>query len=145
MRSEISDLSHEKGTPGEKYYENPLCISASDFGLHNAIMTERGIVFFDFEFAGWDDPAKAIVDFLLQPQQGNLNMPHFSQATPSGDRLSRARIGPEPDLHMHSQIRAHSRQTESHTATFDSLIIFCFSRTGSHYCLCGRPMFNNVC
>jgi len=44
------------------------CVSPSDFGFHNAIRTNQGIRFFDFEFAGWDDPSKAVVDFLLQPR-----------------------------------------------------------------------------
>lgn len=44
------------------------CISPSDFGFHNAIRTKNGLKFFDFEFAGWDDPAKVIADFDLQPR-----------------------------------------------------------------------------
>lgn len=44
------------------------CVSPSDFGFHNAIQTSTGVCFFDFEFAGWDDPAKTSVDFLLQPR-----------------------------------------------------------------------------
>ena len=44
------------------------CVSPSDFGFHNAIRTTTGVKFFDFEFAGWDDPAKAAVDFVLQPR-----------------------------------------------------------------------------
>jgi hypothetical protein len=44
------------------------CVSPSDFGFHNAIRTAAGIRFIDFEFAGWDDPAKALVDFIFQPR-----------------------------------------------------------------------------
>lgn len=44
------------------------CVSPSDFGFHNAIRTSTGVKFFDFEFAGWDDPAKAVADFDLQPR-----------------------------------------------------------------------------
>jgi hypothetical protein len=45
------------------------CISPSDFGFHNAISSEDGqLRFFDFEYAGWDDPAKLICDFFCQPQ-----------------------------------------------------------------------------
>lgn len=44
------------------------CVSPSDFGFHNAIRTAAGIRFIDFEFAGWDDPAKATLDFNLQPR-----------------------------------------------------------------------------
>jgi hypothetical protein len=43
-------------------------ISPSDFGFHNALATVGGrLVFFDFEYAGWDDPAKFLCDFLCQP------------------------------------------------------------------------------
>jgi hypothetical protein len=44
------------------------CISPSDFGFHNALATrERGLCFIDFEYAGWDDPAKLIGDFFSHP------------------------------------------------------------------------------
>jgi hypothetical protein len=43
------------------------CLSPSDFGFHNAILTEGGQVrFIDFEYAGWDDPAKMVCDFFCQ-------------------------------------------------------------------------------
>ena len=43
-------------------------LSPSDFGFHNAIRARDGrIIFLDFEYFGWDDPAKTIVDFLLHP------------------------------------------------------------------------------
>jgi len=43
-------------------------LSPSDFGLHNALKRENGnLVFLDFEYFGWDDPAKMIVDMLLHP------------------------------------------------------------------------------
>lgn len=44
------------------------CVSPSDFGFHNAFSTKSGVKFFDFEFSGWDDPAKATLDFVLQPR-----------------------------------------------------------------------------
>src|SRR5262245_49346383 len=44
------------------------CVSPSDFGFHNALATRGGrLVFIDFEYAGWDDPAKAANDFFCQP------------------------------------------------------------------------------
>jgi hypothetical protein len=44
------------------------CISPSDFGFHNAIRRDDGaIAFCDFEYAGWDDPAKLVCDFFCQP------------------------------------------------------------------------------
>ncbi len=45
------------------------CLSPSDFGFHNALLAEDGrLRFFDFEYAGWDDPAKLACDFFCQPQ-----------------------------------------------------------------------------
>ena len=49
----------------------PRCVSPSDFGFHNAILdaaTDR-LVFHDFEYAGWDDPAKVLGDFYHQPRR----------------------------------------------------------------------------
>src|SRR4030042_1018848 len=52
-----SDLRHEDRT-----------LSPSDFGFHNALRCGNGkIVFLDFEYFGWDDPAKMVADFLLHP------------------------------------------------------------------------------
>lgn len=42
-------------------------ISPSDFGFHNCIATDSGLKFIDFEYAGWDDPAKTVCDFFCQP------------------------------------------------------------------------------
>ncbi|MBI4963458.1 MAG: aminoglycoside phosphotransferase family protein [Desulfomonile tiedjei] len=43
-------------------------LSPSDFGFHNALKTETGrIIFLDFEYFGWDDPAKMVCDFILHP------------------------------------------------------------------------------
>lgn len=44
------------------------CLSPSDFGFHNALVQDDGnFRFLDFEYAGWDDPAKMISDFFWQP------------------------------------------------------------------------------
>jgi hypothetical protein len=54
-------------------FEEPLgrearTLSPSDFGFHNAIRRPDGsLTFVDFEYFGWDDPAKTIVDYLLHP------------------------------------------------------------------------------
>jgi hypothetical protein len=43
-------------------------LSSSDFGFHNALRKSDGrIIFLDFEYFGWDDPAKIVCDFLLHP------------------------------------------------------------------------------
>jgi thiamine kinase-like enzyme len=51
--------------------EQPIaerCVSPSDFGFHNALATpSRGLCFIDFEYAGWDDPAKLAGDFFSHP------------------------------------------------------------------------------
>ena len=44
------------------------CLSPSDFGFHNAILApDDRLRFLDFEYAGWDDPAKMACDFFCQP------------------------------------------------------------------------------
>jgi hypothetical protein len=43
-------------------------LSPSDFGFHNTRRREDGsLVFLDFEYFGWDDPAKLTADILLHP------------------------------------------------------------------------------
>ena len=42
-------------------------LSPSDFGFHNALREPTGnLRFIDFEYAGWDDPAKLVGDFFCQ-------------------------------------------------------------------------------
>lgn len=48
----------------EKKYRT---LSPSDFGFHNSLRTRTGITLLDFEYFGWDDPAKMICDFLIHP------------------------------------------------------------------------------
>ena len=44
------------------------CISPSDFGFHNVLRRPSGaLCFLDFEYAGWDDPAKMAGDFFSHP------------------------------------------------------------------------------
>ena len=50
-------------------------LSPSDFGFHNALRTSAGsMVFLDFEYFGWDDPAKLVSDFLWHQHEA-MNMP----------------------------------------------------------------------
>lgn len=52
----------------EKLHKSKRTLSVSDFGFHNAIRSDNDqLFFFDFEYYGWDDPAKMIADFYLQP------------------------------------------------------------------------------
>ena len=50
-------------------------LSPSDFGFHNALQLSDGkLRFVDFEYAGWDDPAKTVGDFF---NQVSLPVPHI--------------------------------------------------------------------
>ena len=65
VKSEIS-----RAAPGQTLTaEVPeRCVSPSDFGFHNAIARPTGpLCFLDFEYAGWDDPAKMVGDFFSHP------------------------------------------------------------------------------
>jgi len=61
---------HEFGIPiDDELKKHERCVSPSDFGFHNALITSQNeLVFIDFEYAGWDDPAKTCADFVLQPE-----------------------------------------------------------------------------
>jgi hypothetical protein len=58
---------------GRLVFDRPIeaqqrSLSPSDFGFHNAIRRADGrLVFVDFEYFGWDDPAKLVADFLQHP------------------------------------------------------------------------------
>jgi len=58
----------DKGRLADSIIPEQRCVSPSDFGFHNAIRTASHVKFIDFEFAGWDDPAKTCADFILQPR-----------------------------------------------------------------------------
>jgi hypothetical protein len=48
--------------------QNQWVLSPSDFGFHNTLRRKSGrLAFLDFEYFGWDDPAKLVSDFLLHP------------------------------------------------------------------------------
>ncbi|HEY1793218.1 MAG TPA: phosphotransferase [Opitutaceae bacterium] len=56
------------GAPGPVLGASERCISPSDFGFHNCLVRDGGPpAFLDFEYAGWDDPAKMVCDFFCQP------------------------------------------------------------------------------
>jgi len=48
--------------------ESDRILSPSDFGFHNSLQHGDRLFFVDFEYAGWDDPAKLICDFTCQPE-----------------------------------------------------------------------------
>jgi hypothetical protein len=60
--------------PEEVIPDQWRCLSPSDFGFHNALVRPSGeVCFLDFEYAGWDDPAKMAGDFFAHP---GLPVPH---------------------------------------------------------------------
>ena len=68
-------------------------VSPSDFGFHNALVSEGGrLGFLDFEYAGIDDPAKLAGDFFSVPE---IPVPkeHFELFI--GSLASRLDLGPE--------------------------------------------------
>jgi hypothetical protein len=76
------------------------CLSPSDFGFHNALREPGGnIRFLDFEYAGWDDPAKTAGDFFAQlavpvpPEFFEHFVANVMRAFPDAERLAiRARL-----------------------------------------------------
>lgn len=75
------------------------CISPSDFGFHNALRQADGSLrYVDFEYAGWDDPAKTLIDFTNQPDRIlpedlartfiEATVPLFANQGPLRDRLA---------------------------------------------------------
>lgn len=63
----ISDANMGGISLPEKILPGDSVLSPSDFGFHNAIIGSDGIIrFIDFEYAGWDDPAKTVGDFFSQ-------------------------------------------------------------------------------
>ena len=43
-------------------------MSPSDFGFHNCLRSDKGILnFIDFDYFGWDDPVKLTADFIWHP------------------------------------------------------------------------------
>ncbi len=60
VRSEAFD-------PDARLPRQEMILSPSDFGFHNALIESSGrLRFLDFEYAGWDDPAKLLCDFFCQ-------------------------------------------------------------------------------
>ena len=61
-------IASHSSDPTERLPYRWCCLSPSDFGFHNTRLRPDGqLCFFDFEYAGWDDPAKAFGDFFAHP------------------------------------------------------------------------------
>ncbi len=68
VRARILDHAAETGGMERELAPHERCLSPSDFGFHNSLGTPDGrLRFVDFEYSGWDDPAKTIADFANQP------------------------------------------------------------------------------
>lgn len=59
------------------------CVSPSDVGFHNALVSGRRVTFIDFEYAGRDDPAKLVADLFCCPEAP----PPFGEFESFVDRL----------------------------------------------------------
>jgi len=67
LKEQLSAALSRQNIP-EAIDPSDRCISPSDFGFHNALVRSNGkLCFLDFEYAGWDDPAKMVGDFFSHP------------------------------------------------------------------------------
>ena len=63
-----SDLTGWGDGPTRILPQEHRTLSPSDFGFHNALKRSDGdFVYLDFEYFGWDDPAKILADFVMHP------------------------------------------------------------------------------
>ena len=88
----LIDVARAKIDPTLVLTAEQRCITPSDFGFHNALRSADGTIqFLDFEYAGWDDPAKTTGDFF---QQISVPVPpeHFEMFA-----AGIARCFPDPD------------------------------------------------
>jgi hypothetical protein len=75
VRERVSSRARKEGfSTSHLLAPEERILSPSDFGFHNALITSQGaLVFLDFEYAGWDDPARTTSDFFCQPR---IPVPH---------------------------------------------------------------------
>ena len=110
-------------------------LSPSDFGFHNALEHGANLSFVDFEYAGWDDPAKLICDFMCQPEvpvtqdQGRQFMAELLQELPGAEGVAR-RVGLLLPVHrlkwcciLLNEFRTEDRKRREHAGlASDSLL-----------------------
>ena len=61
--TDVSDINNK-----EVIYSKDKILSQSDIGFHNIFKDQsNNLLFFDFEYAGWDHTLKMISDIILQP------------------------------------------------------------------------------
>ncbi|WP_375596531.1 phosphotransferase [Algihabitans albus] len=70
VKTDVMEACSAAGATLEAAFpESEIIASPSDFGFHNALwQSGRGLTFLDFEYAGWDDPAKLAGDFFNCPE-----------------------------------------------------------------------------
>ena len=68
MQQDITSGYERAGLALEtRLHDTMHILSPSDFGFHNALRNDSGDIYFvDFEYAGWDDPAKLVGDAFNQ-------------------------------------------------------------------------------
>ncbi len=69
--TQLAARLRDEATPGDRsaaLSQQDRILSPSDFGFHNTLENDGSLLFVDFEYAGWDDPAKLICDFMCQPE-----------------------------------------------------------------------------
>tara|TARA_S200000501_G_C20866012_1_gene761963 strand:- start:518 stop:1558 length:1041 start_codon:yes stop_codon:yes gene_type:complete len=68
-KNQLSKFSQRQLNAEVNYHQKVL--SQSDIGFHNIFKDKNNnLLFFDFEYAGWDDSFKLISDLVLQPDYG---------------------------------------------------------------------------
>ena len=116
-RVEVAAASHHVPL-SEPIAASGRCLSPSDFGFHNALLLSDGsLTFHDFEYAGWDDPAKLVGDFFCQPR------PRAACGTRCVHRPSHVRVAPA----------GMARATDPVVAgrTSDQVVLHCAQRVSS--------------
>lgn len=69
MRDFVDAAAREQGIdPAAEFPRDTLTLSPADHGFHNTLRRDRALVFLDFEYAGWDDPAQMIANACHQPR-----------------------------------------------------------------------------
>lgn len=64
----LFDEYRKRGINPEKMLSrDKQTLSPTDFSFHNALRYNKTLYFIDFEYYGWDDPAKVIANFFLHP------------------------------------------------------------------------------
>ena len=86
-RIRLKSLYGAAGVPIERMLEpRHRILSPSDFGFHNCLRQSDGrLVFLDFEYFGWDDPIRLVLDFLCHPAMAleEADRRHFLAGTSS--------------------------------------------------------------